>query len=340
MVETIPSRSTLTAKCQMLLLPFRLSARQLFHFALFRSASVVARFLGLFRLDLLAGCAFGFLAFFFAQSRCICHECCQNLLEVGTGELCSPGQPRAAVPTSLLDHFQLRVLLHQLFQTEARKLYRNLGFFTFSFALVDGALAIFRVADLRSWAESLLAFGSFDGQLWGRLNFFPREAKNSAMLSMELYFGPVLDARTASPGAPCCGLVFVFVSVVSVASRNLRGFAPPDGAGPRPHTSRPHAGAAASDALIPPAIRAGTSSRNLEGRWLRGGRCRSGGDRPLWSTSAGSWRGSCPRSRGGALPRCHRDEGTCGSAETDLPPGRTEKPEETPGPWRRGASSM
>ena len=83
------------------------------------------------------------------------------------------------------DAFQLRILLHQLLQTEPRELYRNLGIFPFSFALVDGAFAIFRMANLLSRAEALLAFRLFDRQ-FGTLNFLPREAKKSAMFSIEL----------------------------------------------------------------------------------------------------------------------------------------------------------
>ena len=56
-------------------LPFRLAACQLFHFALFRSAGVVAGLLRLFRFHLLAGGSLGFLALFFGQLLCICHAC-------------------------------------------------------------------------------------------------------------------------------------------------------------------------------------------------------------------------------------------------------------------------
>ena len=90
--------------------------------------------------------------------------------------------PRAQ---TCLSSLQLGVLLHQLLQAEARKLYRNLGFFAFSFALIDGAFAIFRMADLLAGAESALAGGLFDGS-FGTVNFLPRLAKNSAMFSMEL----------------------------------------------------------------------------------------------------------------------------------------------------------
>ena len=60
---------------------------------------------------------------------------------------------------------QLGILLHQLLQAEARKLYRNLGFFAFSFALVDRSFAIFRMANLLAGTESALAGGLFDRRL-------------------------------------------------------------------------------------------------------------------------------------------------------------------------------
>src|SRR6266571_206290 len=56
-------------------LSLRLSPYQLLHFALLRAASVLAWLQWLFRLALLAGCAFGFLAFFPAECGGICHEC-------------------------------------------------------------------------------------------------------------------------------------------------------------------------------------------------------------------------------------------------------------------------
>src|SRR5258706_11439374 len=61
---------------------------------------------------------------------------------------------------------QLRVLLHQFLQTEARELYRNLRIFPISFALIDRALAVFRVFDLLSRTEAALACGLLHRQLW------------------------------------------------------------------------------------------------------------------------------------------------------------------------------
>jgi len=57
-----PCPALLTAQANVL--PFRLTACQLFHLGLFRSARVVAGLLRLFRFHLLAGGSLGFLAFF------------------------------------------------------------------------------------------------------------------------------------------------------------------------------------------------------------------------------------------------------------------------------------
>src|SRR5579872_56242 len=57
---------------------------------------------------------------------------------------------------------QLGILLHQLLQAEAWKLYRNLGFFAFSFALIDRSLAVFRMSHLLSREEPALSRRLFD----------------------------------------------------------------------------------------------------------------------------------------------------------------------------------
>jgi hypothetical protein len=56
-------------------LPLRLTACQLFHLALLRSARVIAGLLRLFRFHLLTGGSLGFLALFFGQCFRICHDC-------------------------------------------------------------------------------------------------------------------------------------------------------------------------------------------------------------------------------------------------------------------------
>src|SRR5450755_613320 len=64
--------------------------------------------------------------------------------------------PRGCAALSL---FQLRVLLYQLLQTEARELYRNLSVFPISFALIHSSFAIFGMFDLLPGAESPLSYG-------------------------------------------------------------------------------------------------------------------------------------------------------------------------------------
>src|ERR1700722_5878302 len=118
-----------------------------------------------------------------------------------------------------LGALQLGILLHQLFQAEARKLYSNLGFFAFSFALIDGTLAVFGMADALARAESALAGGFF------RSGF--RDGEFFAAAGEKL--GDVLDgivglggggnflascSDTAAP--PSCALVFVLVGIMNI----------------------------------------------------------------------------------------------------------------------------
>src|ERR1039458_5578505 len=70
--------------------------------------------------------------------------------------------PDYKITKSFSSALQLRVLLHQLLQAEARKLYSNLGFFAFSFPLIDRAFAIFGMANFLAGAESALAGGLFE----------------------------------------------------------------------------------------------------------------------------------------------------------------------------------
>src|SRR5260221_10211224 len=48
-------------------------------------------------------------------------------------------------PPIALNLLQLRVFLHQFLQSESGELYRNLGGFSFAFALVDDSFAVFRM---------------------------------------------------------------------------------------------------------------------------------------------------------------------------------------------------
>src|SRR5678815_3563110 len=142
------------------LLTLRRAARHLLDFALGRTAGIFAGLQRIVCLALLARCTLAFLSFFLAQCACVCHECCLFLLKKSLENLplaasfwlltqtssLRCGQELEARSQKLLYPFQLGILLHQLLQTEARELYRNLGIFTFSFALVHRAFAIFAVS--------------------------------------------------------------------------------------------------------------------------------------------------------------------------------------------------
>src|SRR5882762_2120041 len=68
--------------------------------------------------------------------------------------------------------FQLSILLNQLFQTEALKLYRNLGVATLALATVDNSFAIFRMANVLARFEGCPRY-----RLWfchlGNTELFP-----------------------------------------------------------------------------------------------------------------------------------------------------------------------
>ena len=55
-------------------LPFSLTASQFLHFRLLRTSRIITRLERILRFPLLARGAFGFLAVFLAEFRCICHE--------------------------------------------------------------------------------------------------------------------------------------------------------------------------------------------------------------------------------------------------------------------------
>src|SRR5215469_14564510 len=128
--------------------------------------------------------------------------------------VCQENQRKEA--EALFRPFQLRVLLHQLLQAEPRKLYRNLGFFTLSFPPVDGALAVFRMADLLTGAKAAPARG--------RLHWNLRHAEFLAARGEEL--GDVLDrvisstrvsARLRFPRLiPAGVLILIFVGVMRI----------------------------------------------------------------------------------------------------------------------------
>src|SRR5258706_103569 len=114
----------------------RSAASQFFCLRLLASARIIARFQRLLRLGFLARGALGLLACILFQLFGIRHSPLMMLQIVLLWILV------------LLRPFQLGVLLHQLFQTEALKLYRNLGVATLAFATVHNSFAIFRMANV------------------------------------------------------------------------------------------------------------------------------------------------------------------------------------------------
>ena len=120
---------------------------------------------------------------------------------------------------------QLGILLHQFLQAEARELYRNLGFFAFSFSMVDRSFAVLRMAYLLAGEESALAGGGFDRRL-GDGDLLPARREELG----DVFDGVIgLDgggrllaawvgraAAAACAAFPDCALVFVFVGIVSV----------------------------------------------------------------------------------------------------------------------------
>src|SRR3981189_2947271 len=117
-------------------LALRSTASQVLCLRLLASARIVARFQRLLGLGFLARCALGLLACILFQLFRIRHSPLM-MLQIVLLRIVVPLRP-----------FQLGVLLHQLFQTEALKLYRNLGIATLAFAAVDNSFAIFRMANV------------------------------------------------------------------------------------------------------------------------------------------------------------------------------------------------
>src|SRR5277367_4485681 len=157
-------------------------------------------------------------------------------------QLLSVARPdgRGRPPLRDLCPFQLGILLHQLLQTEARELYRNLGLFTVSFSLVDRPFAIFGMPHLLSGPESFLAFGLFDQRFQDVEFLSPRGKK----------LGNVVDGIVAASGirwSPLriasrpvgAALIFVLVGVMSLLLRLLgRGHSCPRGLPLSPRSSQ------------------------------------------------------------------------------------------------------
>src|SRR4249920_4091353 len=127
---------------------------------------------------------------------------------------------------------QMRVLFHQLFQSESWKLYRNLGVFSLTFATIHHALAIFRVFHALAGTERAAARGLLHWNLRTVELLAPRGKKFGNVVD-----GIVLGAgiaavrprpaqRRRGPGAPGFGsvrrhaLVFIFIAEMALAVVN------------------------------------------------------------------------------------------------------------------------
>src|SRR5215472_17250958 len=104
----------------------------------------------------------------------------------------SDGDDQIGKRTKSSGSLQLGIFLHQLLQPKAWKLYRNLGFFAFSLALIYRAFTILRMPDSLSRAESALARGLSD-RSFGQREFLTAAGEK---------FGNVLD-RVVSLGRNC-----------------------------------------------------------------------------------------------------------------------------------------
>src|SRR5437763_780637 len=95
--------------------------------------------------------------------------------------------------------FQLGVLLDQLLQSKARKLYRNLRLFAFSLAMVDRSFSIFRMPHLLPRSKTATSFGLFD-----------RHFCHAEFLSARgEEFGNVVDGVVFGSGRFAAGLDFI-----------------------------------------------------------------------------------------------------------------------------------
>src|SRR5262249_4804136 len=118
----------------------------------------------------------------------------------------------------------MRVLFHQLFQSESRKLYRNLGIFSLSFAPINNALAVFRVFHTLSGAEGVAACGFLHGHL-RTIELLATRSKELRDVVDRVVLWPSVAAGSGSglptsitlPVVARYALVFVFIAVMAVA---------------------------------------------------------------------------------------------------------------------------
>src|SRR5438105_3884034 len=115
-----------------------------------------------------------------------------------------------------LNLLQLRVLLYQLLQAEARELYRNLRLFTVSFTLIDGSFAILWVTYFLPWPETFFTFGFFHWH-FGETELFPSGSKElrhifDRVVGLSAIRGS-WSALLSTP-RPAYALVFIFIGIM------------------------------------------------------------------------------------------------------------------------------
>src|SRR5882757_6123047 len=183
----------------------RSAASQFFGLRLLASARIIARFQRLRGLGFLARGALGLLACIFFQFFGIRHSPLMMLQIVLLWIIV------------LLRPFQLGILLHQLFQTEALKLYRNLGIATLALATVDDSFAIFRMANVLAGLKGRPRYRLRFGRL-GNAELLSARREKLRNVANGIVNGAGIAALLLSAVARGFGgiraLVFIFIRIV------------------------------------------------------------------------------------------------------------------------------
>src|SRR5579864_1007312 len=116
---------------------------------------------------------------------------------------------------------QLGILLHQLLQAEAWKLYSNLGFFAFSFALIHRSLTVLRMPHSLSRTKAAFARRFLDGRRFRRRELLAPASEELGNV-FDRIVGAGRDRRLGSASIPPAGisrmprrtLIFILVGVM------------------------------------------------------------------------------------------------------------------------------
>src|ERR1700731_1820376 len=116
---------------------------------------------------------------------------------------------------------QVRVLFHQLFQSESWKLYRNLGVFSFTFTPIHHSFAIFRMFHALSGTKRTATGWLFHWDL-RPVEFLAPRGKEVGNVVNGIVLGTSISA-VARLGAGLlahirrCALIFIFIAVMALA---------------------------------------------------------------------------------------------------------------------------